>query len=57
VAAAAFSDLDRTPLTRSGALAIGGSFDDRGLIGRRQLAKAAAWQFLALDRSSGRRAA
>jgi len=46
VAAAAFFDLDRTLLRRSSALALAGTFRDRGLISRSQLAKAAAWQFL-----------
>jgi len=46
VAAAAFFDLDRTLLRRSSALALAGTFRDRGLISRRQLARAAAWQLL-----------
>ena len=44
--AAAFFDLDRTLIRRSSALALAGSFRARGLIGRGQLAKAAAWQIL-----------
>lgn len=44
--AAAFFDLDRTLLRRSSALALAGSFRERGLIGRGQLAKAAAWQLV-----------
>ena len=44
--AAAFFDLDRTLLRRSSALALAGPFRERGLISRRQLAKAAAWQLL-----------
>jgi HAD superfamily hydrolase (TIGR01490 family) len=44
--AAAFFDLDRTLVRRSSALALAGSFRERGVIGRRQLAKAAAWQLL-----------
>lgn len=44
--AAAFFDLDRTLLRRSSALALAGSFRERGLISRTQLAKAAAWQLL-----------
>lgn len=44
--AAAFFDLDRTLLRRSSALALAGSFRERGLISRRQLATAAAWQLL-----------
>lgn len=43
---AAFFDLDRTLLRRSSALALAGSFRERGLISRRQLAKAALWQLL-----------
>jgi HAD superfamily hydrolase (TIGR01490 family) len=46
VAAAAFFDLDRTLLRRSSALALAGTFRQRGLISRSQLAKAAAWQML-----------
>jgi HAD superfamily hydrolase (TIGR01490 family) len=46
VAAAAFFDLDRTLLRRSSALALAGSFHERGVISRSQLAKAAAWQML-----------
>lgn len=43
---AAFFDLDRTFLARSSALALAGSFRARGLIGRRQLARALARQLL-----------
>ena len=43
---AAFFDLDRTLIRRSSALALAGTFQERGLIGRKQLAKAAAWQML-----------
>jgi HAD superfamily hydrolase (TIGR01490 family) len=46
VAAAAFFDLDRTLLRRSSALALAGSFREHGVISRRQLATAAAWQLL-----------
>jgi len=46
VAAAAFFDLDRTLLRRSSALALAPAFRAAGLISRRQLAKAAAWQAL-----------
>ncbi len=46
MSAAAFFDLDRTLLRRSSALALAGTFRDRGLISRRQLANAAAWQLL-----------
>src|SRR6266705_150872 len=52
VAAAAFFDLDRTLLRRSSALALAGSFRDRGLIGRRHLAKAALMQFLFVARGA-----
>ncbi len=44
--AAAFFDLDRTLLRRSSALALAGTFRQRGLISRSQLANAAAWQLL-----------
>jgi HAD superfamily hydrolase (TIGR01490 family) len=44
--AAAFFDLDRTLLRRSSALALAGGFREHGVIGRGQLAKAAAWQLL-----------
>ena len=44
--AAAFFDLDRTLIRRSSALALAGTFRERGLISRRQLAKAAFWQLL-----------
>jgi HAD superfamily hydrolase (TIGR01490 family) len=52
VAGAAFFDLDRTLLRRSSALALAGSFRERGLIGRTQLAKAAAWQLLFVARGA-----
>ncbi len=54
--AAAFFDLDRTLLRRSSALALAGSFRDRGLITRRQLAKAAAWQLLFVLRGASHEA-
>ena len=50
---AAFFDLDRTLLRRSSALALAGSFRDHGVIGRGQLAKAAAWQLLFAARGAG----
>ena len=56
MAAAAFFDLDRTLLRRSSALALAGSFRDRGLISRRQLAKAAGWQLLFVLRGAGHEA-
>ena len=46
MSAAAFFDLDKTLLRRSSALALAGSFRARGMIGRRQLAKAALLQLL-----------
>ncbi|HLY94943.1 MAG TPA: HAD-IB family hydrolase [Gaiellaceae bacterium] len=49
---AAFFDLDRTLLRRSSALALAGSFRERGLISRMQLAKAAAWQLLFVMRGA-----
>jgi HAD superfamily hydrolase (TIGR01490 family) len=49
---AAFFDLDRTLLRRSSALALAGSFRDRGLISRRQLAKAALMQLLFVARGA-----
>jgi len=56
VAGAAFFDLDRTLLRRSSALALAGTFRDRGLISRRQLAKAAGWQLLFVLRGAGHEA-
>jgi HAD superfamily hydrolase (TIGR01490 family) len=50
--AAAFFDLDRTLLRRSSALALAGTFRERGLIGRGQLAKAALWQLLFVARGA-----
>jgi HAD superfamily hydrolase (TIGR01490 family) len=49
---AAFFDLDRTLIRRSSALALAGTFRERGLIGRRQLAKAALWQVLFVARGA-----
>src|SRR5215210_8051629 len=58
---AAFFDLDRTLIRRSSALALAGSFRRRGLIGRRQLARAAVSQLLftvrGADHETVRRAA
>ena len=51
--AAAFFDLDRTLIRRSSSLALAGSFRERGLISRRQMAKAAAWQLLFAARGAG----
>jgi HAD superfamily hydrolase (TIGR01490 family) len=50
--AAAFFDLDRTLLRRSSALALAGSFRDRGVISRRQLLQAAFWQLLFVARGA-----
>jgi HAD superfamily hydrolase (TIGR01490 family) len=52
VAAAAFFDLDRTLLRRSSALALAGTFRERGLISRSQLAKAALMQLLFVARGA-----
>jgi HAD superfamily hydrolase (TIGR01490 family) len=49
---AAFFDLDRTLLRRSSALALAGSFRERGLIGRGHLARAAFWQLLFVARGA-----
>jgi HAD superfamily hydrolase (TIGR01490 family) len=49
---AAFFDLDRTLLSRSSALALAGPFRERGLISRRQLAKAALWQLVFVARGA-----
>jgi HAD superfamily hydrolase (TIGR01490 family) len=46
VSSAAFFDLDRTLIRRSSALALAGPFRRAGVIGRRQLVKAALWQLL-----------
>jgi HAD superfamily hydrolase (TIGR01490 family) len=56
LSAAAFFDLDRTLLRRSSALALAGSFRERGLISRWQLAKAAAWQLLFVLRGASHKA-
>src|SRR5438132_7796060 len=52
VQAAAFFDLDRTLIRRSSALALAGSFRERGLISRRELARAAFWQLLFVARGA-----
>jgi HAD superfamily hydrolase (TIGR01490 family) len=54
--AAAFFDLDRTLLRRSSALALAGSFRDRGVISRRQLLQAAFWQLLFVARGASHEA-
>src|SRR5256885_14327099 len=56
MAAAAFFDLDRPLLRRSSALALAGSFRERGLISRRQLLQAAAWQLLFVARGASHEA-
>jgi len=56
MAAAAFFDLDRTLLRRSSSLALAGTFHQRGLISRSQLAKAAAWQMLFVLRGASHEA-
>jgi HAD superfamily hydrolase (TIGR01490 family) len=56
VAAAAFFDLDRTLLRRSSALALAGSFRERGLITRWQLLRAALWQLLFVARGASHEA-
>jgi HAD superfamily hydrolase (TIGR01490 family) len=50
--AAAFFDLDRTLIRRSSALALAPAFRAAGLISRRQLARAAAWQVLFMLRGA-----
>lgn len=56
MSAAAFFDLDRTLLRRSSALALAGTFRERGLISRRQLAKAALLQLIFVARGADQRA-
>jgi HAD superfamily hydrolase (TIGR01490 family) len=56
VAAAAFFDLDRTLLRRSSALALAGSFRERGLISRWQMLRAAGWQLLFVARGASHEA-
>jgi HAD superfamily hydrolase (TIGR01490 family) len=50
--AAAFFDLDRTLLRRSSALALAPTFRARGLISRRQMTRAAAWQLMFMLRGA-----
>jgi hypothetical protein len=50
VSAAASFDLDRTLLRRSSALALAPALRAYGLISRRQVARAAAWQLLFMAR-------
>jgi HAD superfamily hydrolase (TIGR01490 family) len=53
--AAAFFDLDRTIISRATPLALAGSFRRRGLLRRRDLVRAAAWQLFFLLRGVGER--
>ena len=50
--AAAFFDLERTLLRRSSALALAPTFRARGLISRRQMARAAVWQLMFMLRGA-----
>jgi HAD superfamily hydrolase (TIGR01490 family) len=52
LSAAAFFDLDRTLLRRSSALALAPAFRRRGIITRRMMVEAAAWQFLFMLRGA-----
>jgi HAD superfamily hydrolase (TIGR01490 family) len=56
VSGAAFFDLDRTLLRRSSALALAGSFRERGLISRWQMVRAAGWQLLFVARGASHEA-
>jgi HAD superfamily hydrolase (TIGR01490 family) len=56
MAGAAFFDLDRTLIRRSSALALAGSFRERGMISRRQLAHAAYWQLVFVARGADEQA-
>jgi len=56
VAAAAFFDLDRTLLRRSSALALAPAFRARGIISRRIMVEAAAWQVLFMLRGASHEA-
>ena len=50
---AAFFDLDRTLISRSSSLSLAGTFRKRGLIGRRQVAKAAIAQLVFMRFGAG----
>jgi HAD superfamily hydrolase (TIGR01490 family) len=54
--AAAFFDLDRTLLRRSSALALAPAFRRRGIITRRMMVEAAAWQVLFMLRGASHEA-
>jgi HAD superfamily hydrolase (TIGR01490 family) len=56
VATAAFFDLDRTLLRRSSALALAPALRRHGLISRRTMVKAAAWQLLFMARGASHEA-
>jgi len=56
MAAAAFFDLDRTLLRRSSALALAPAFRKRGIISRRMMVEAAAWQVLFMLRGASHEA-
>jgi len=55
VSAAAFFDLDRTLISHSSSLALAGTFSTRGLIGRRQVLKAALAQRVFVRFGAGQR--
>jgi HAD superfamily hydrolase (TIGR01490 family) len=56
LSAAAFFDLDRTLLRRSSALALAPAFQRRGIISRRMMVEAAAWQLLFMLRGASHEA-
>jgi len=56
MASAAFFDLDRTLLRRSSALALAPAFRRRGIISRRMMIEAAAWQVLFMLRGASHEA-
>jgi HAD superfamily hydrolase (TIGR01490 family) len=56
LSAAAFFDLDRTLLRRSSALALAPAFRARGIISRRMMLEAAAWQVLFMLRGASHEA-
>ena len=56
MAAAAFFDLDRTLLRRSSALALAPAFRKHGIISRRMMVEAAAWQVLFMLRGASHQA-
>src|SRR5262249_20496480 len=53
---AAFFDLDRTLIRRSSALALAGSFRERGMISRRRMAHAPYWQLIFVARGADEQA-